>query len=616
MGLSSAMSAALSGLRASQIGLDVVADNVSNAGSTGFTRKSLGNTQQVIAGETNGVRVGDITRSLDTLLQRQMLAENSGSGYTTTKVSYHDRLDQLYGTPGGPGSLDTIVNDFTKSLQALVTSPDTYTARSEVLNNAQLLAQHLNGMSDDVQLMRTEAEATIATKVERVNELLGNIARLNDQIVSQGAGGAPPAALADERDRVVSELSTLMDIRVVPREDNKIAIFTTSGTMLFDKEPVQLSFDARGSLDATTLYSQNSAERGVGTIVLTSPNGFQIDMIADKQFRSGEIAALVDLRDKVLVEAQNQLDTLAASLSTALSNRSVAGEAAASAGQTGFNLDITGIQNGNEIRISYVSGGQTRQAVFVPVDPSTPLPLSTAYSGGSAVPVIGFTGGATGAVAAIQAQLGAGFSVTSIGETLTILDDGAANTTDVTGANASITNPTTNGPGPEIPLFLDGAYAAVYTGELDGVPQKRGYAARIGVNQEIVADRSLLVKMTASTASGDATRPKFLYDALTKTETIFPPDTGIGGAKNPYKASVTSFARQIVESQGANAATAENLDSGQQVVVKSLADRFKQTSGVNIDTEMALLLQLQNAYAANARVMTTVKEMLDLLLRM
>lgn len=616
MGLSSAMSAALSGLRASQIGLDVVADNVSNAGSTGFTRKSLGNTQQVIAGETNGVRVGDITRSLDTLLQRQMLAENSGSGYTTTKVSYHDRLDQLYGTPGGPGSLDTIVNDFTKSLQALVTSPDTYTARSEVLNNAQLLAQHLNGMSDDVQLMRTEAEATIATKVERVNELLGNIARLNDQIVSQGAGGAPPAALADERDRVVSELSTLMDIRVVPREDNKIAIFTTSGTMLFDKEPVQLSFDARGSLDATTLYSQNSAERGVGTIVLTSPNGFQIDMIADKQFRSGEIAALVDLRDKVLVEAQNQLDTLAASLSTALSNRSVAGEAAASAGQTGFNLDITGIQNGNEIRISYVSGGQTRQAVFVPVDPSTPLPLSTAYAGGSAVPVIGFTGGATGAVAAIQAQLGAGFSVTSIGETLTILDDGAANTTDVTGANASITNPTTNGPGPEIPLFLDGAYAAVYTGELDGVPQKRGYAARIGVNQEIVADRSLLVKMTASTASGDATRPKFLYDALTKTETIFPPDTGIGGAKNPYKASVTSFARQIVESQGANAATAENLDSGQQVVVKSLADRFKQTSGVNIDTEMALLLQLQNAYAANARVMTTVKEMLDLLLRM
>jgi flagellar hook-associated protein 1 FlgK len=616
MGLSAAMSAALSGLRASQIGLDVVADNVSNAGSAGYTRKTLGNTQQVIAGETNGVRVGEVTRSLDTLLQRQMLAENSGSGYTATKLSYHDRLDQLYGTPGGAGSLDTVVNEFTKSLQALVTSPDTYTARSEVLNTAQLLAQHLNGMSDDVQLMRTEAEATISTKIDRVNQLLENIARLNEQIVSQGAGGAPPAGLADERDRVVSELSTLMDIRVVPREDNKIAIFTTSGTMLFDKEPALLSFDARGSLDATTLYSQNTSERGVGTIVLTSPNGFQIDMIADKQFRSGEIAALVELRDRVLVEAQNQLDTLAASLSTALSNRTVAGEPAASAGQTGFSLDLTGMQNGNEIRISYVSGGQSRQAVFVPVDPSTPLPLSNAYSGGSAVPVIGFTGGAIGAVAAIQAQLGAGFSVTSIGESLTILDDGAANTTDVTGATASITNTTTNGPGPEIPLFLDGAYATVYTGELDGVPQKRGYAARIGVNQEIVSDRSLLVKMTAATPNGDATRPKFLYDALTKTETIFPPDTGIGGAKNPYKASVTSFARQIVETQGANAATAQNLDSGQQVVVKSLEDRFKQESGVNIDTEMALLLQLQNAYAANARVMTTVKEMLDLLLRM
>lgn len=79
---------------------------------------------------------------------------------------------------------------------------------------------------------------------------------------------------------------------------------------------------------------------------------------------------------------------------------------------------------------------------------------------------------------------------------------------------------------------------------------------------------------------------------------------------------MTAFAREIVETQGRDSTTARNLDEGQQVVMKSLEDRFQQTSGVNIDTEMANLVQLQNAYAANARVMTTVKDMLDLLLRM
>ncbi len=52
------------------------------------------------------------------------------------------------------------------------------------------------------------------------------------------------------------------------------------------------------------------------------------------------------------------------------------------------------------------------------------------------------------------------------------------------------------------------------------------------------------------------------------------------------------------------------------MVVNSLQQRFDETSGVNIDTEMANLLNLQMAYAANARVMTTIKEMLDQLMRM
>jgi flagellar hook-associated protein 1 FlgK len=63
------------------------------------------------------------------------------------------------------------------------------------------------------------------------------------------------------------------------------------------------------------------------------------------------------------------------------------------------------------------------------------------------------------------------------------------------------------------------------------------------------------------------------------------------------------------------AENAGNLAEGQQVVVNALQERFAEGAAVNIDTEMAHLLALQTAYGANARVMSTVKDMLDMLMQ-
>ena len=73
---------------------------------------------------------------------------------------------------------------------------------------------------------------------------------------------------------------------------------------------------------------------------------------------------------------------------------------------------------------------------------------------------------------------------------------------------------------------------------------------------------------------------------------------------------------QVVSTQSIATNAATNLQSGQQIVVNALQLRFNSTSAVNIDTEMANFLTLQNAYGANARVMSTVKAMLDALLQM
>jgi flagellar hook-associated protein 1 FlgK len=95
----------------------------------------------------------------------------------------------------------------------------------------------------------------------------------------------------------------------------------------------------------------------------------------------------------------------------------------------------------------------------------------------------------------------------------------------------------------------------------------------------------------------------------------YSPDTGIGTAQTPYSGTLTGYMSQVVsqQSQAANAAT--NLQQGQDTVLSALQQRVNSQSGVNIDTEMSNLIALQNAYGANARVMTTIEQMMSTLLQ-
>jgi len=143
-----------------------------------------------------------------------------------------------------------------------------------------------------------------------------------------------------------------------------------------------------------------------------------------------------------------------------------------------------------------------------------------------------------------------------------------------------------------------------------------GLAARLAVNPAVVADPSSLIVYKAGTSAGDSTRPDFMLQQLTNASLTFSPNTGIGTVTAPFTGSLTTYLRQVISRQGEAASSADNLKQGQDVVLNSLQQRFNNVSGVNVDQEMANLLSLQNSYAANARVMSAVKDMLDALLNM
>jgi len=622
MGLSQALSTAVSGLRVAQTGMTLVAANVANAETPGYIRKTVDQVASATGGTGLSVRASAINRALDLYVQRQLRTETSGGAYADLRAQFYQRLQQMYGDPGSETSLETVFNKFSTALQGLATSPDSASARRDVLSSAQVLAQQLNNMTGDIQGLRSDAELGLADAVAQANNAMQQIARINQQLGTANPGEGTTAALLDQRDNYVQQLSQLMDVRVVENDHQRITVFTNSGIQLVGTEASQLAFDARGTMTPDSAWSADPDERNVGTIKLLSPTGGDIDLVANKAIRSGQIAALLEMRDQVLVEAQAQMDTLAAGLSQALSDRTVSGTAVTSGAQAGFDIDIGALSAGNTIRVTYTDKATNtqRNVTFVRVDDPSALPLSNTATSNPNDKVIGidFTGGLSSVVAQIATALGpAGVQASNpSGTTLRLLDDGGSNRVQLDAVSLTETETSLTGGGSELPFFTDAG--SPYTGKITGVGEERvGFAGRITVNSSLLADPSRLVVFQTSplTAAGDGTRPTFLYNQLNSAIFEFAPQSGVGTVESPYSGSLPSFLRQMMSQQGEAATNAENLQQGQDVVVQSLQQRFNDSASVNIDQEMAHLLTLQNAYAANARVLSAVREMLDALLK-
>jgi flagellar hook-associated protein 1 FlgK len=326
------------------------------------------------------------------------------------------------------------------------------------------------------------------------------------------------------------------------------------------------------------------------------------------------------MRDQDLVQAQNQLDALAAGMAQALSDKTTAGAPVSSPPQNGFSVDVGNLSAGNTVTINYTDTATStpHTITLVRVDDPSALPLSNTATATANDTVFGinFSGGMGSVVTQINAALtGTGMTASNSGTVLQILDDGAANTVDVNSMSATATVTSLTGGSGEFPLFTDGS--APYTGVITGTGSERvGLAARIAVNPSVVADPSSLIVYQAGTPAGDSTRPDFILQQLTNASLTFSPNTGIGTVSAPFTGSLTTYLRQVISQQGEAASSANNLKQGQDVVLNSLQQRFNDVSGVNVDQEMANLLSLQNSYAANARVMSAVKDMLDALINM
>jgi flagellar hook-associated protein 1 FlgK len=548
MSLGQVLTTAMDGLKVAQSGMALIAANVANSSTPGYSEKTQ-SLQVVTSGGSNiGVDVAAVNRQLDDFVRNQLRTESAGGAYADTTTQIYQQLQQAYGDPGSSALLSGSYASFAGAVQNLASNPSDYSAQTGVLNAATALAGQLNSLTTSIQGLRSSCEQGLSETVSNANGLLQQIANINTQVAGMPANAAA-ASLLDQRDAAIDQLAKLMDIRVVPGNGNEVDVFTSSGLQLAGKMASTLSFNSHGTLIANSQWNADPTKSGVVTITLTGPSGGTTDLVATNAIRSGQIGAYLAMRDRILPQAQSQLDQVAGVMSSALSDYTTNGSPAAAGGQSGFDIGVGNLIAGNTVTVSYtVAPGTSRTLTIEEVKDPAALPLPSADPNH---PVVGidFSGGMAAAVGQLNALFTGQLQFSNpSGTTLRVLDGGAGSGVTVNAVTSTTTQTALAGGTTQLPLFTDGGtpFSGAITG---GGSQTLGYAGRIAVNPALAANPANLVAFQAGTASGDPTRPDFLSTQLTSGSLAFAPSAGIGSASAPYSGTVSSYINQVLSTQ-------------------------------------------------------------------
>lgn len=255
---------AFSGAQAAQSGLNVTSMNIANMLTPGFSRQrieqsAIGPMGYAGLNSGNGVQVDSIRRVSDQYLVSQVWRTNSKSTYYAGKQEYLGPLEAAVGTD--TSSLGTGLDQFFSSLSELTTQPDDRALRQQVLNEAQTLATRFNNVNGVIDSQKTAMNAQRGTLVSSVNTLSTSIASYNQKITDQEARGGDTSVLRDQRDELVKQMSSMMDVKVNEDSTGNYTVTMTNGQPLVNGKTagtLATATDSSGNLTMSVSFDGTS----------------------------------------------------------------------------------------------------------------------------------------------------------------------------------------------------------------------------------------------------------------------------------------------------------------------------------------------------------------------
>lgn len=308
MSISQSLNNALTGLTATTRRAEVTSANVANALTEGYGRRELAVSAQSIGLQGAGVQVDGVVRIVDkALIADRRLSDSVLSGQERQSAML-SRVEALIGGPDDPYSLGNRLDAFEGALINAGGDPASTQRLNLALSRLQDVTTMLQSGAREVQVLRQEADADIARDVQTLNAALLRVEQLNTDIARSRSFGQDPSALLDERQRSVDTISRIVPVREIARENNRIALFTTSGEILIDGPAAEYGFDQTPTITADMTFASGGLS-GITRdgVPLSVADGFG-------HLSGGSLGASFALRDDTLVRAQTALDEVAADL--------------------------------------------------------------------------------------------------------------------------------------------------------------------------------------------------------------------------------------------------------------------------------------------------------------
>jgi flagellar hook-associated protein 1 FlgK len=226
-----------SGIFANQRSIDVTSHNIANANTEGYSRQraelqterpfctpSMNNAAG--AGQLGrGVNVADINRIRDTFLDYQVRIELGVQGKYAGRHKFLNEIENIFNEPSETG-ISTLLGNFFDGWQELSKQPHSSNARTVVAEQSKALTDELNHLYGQLHKLKDNAKTSIRQDLNDVNSILDQMERLNEEIIQVTAAGQKPNDLLDRRDLLLDKLSSKFGINIDKKVLNGIDVNT------------------------------------------------------------------------------------------------------------------------------------------------------------------------------------------------------------------------------------------------------------------------------------------------------------------------------------------------------------------------------------------------------
>ncbi|MEX3824034.1 flagellar hook-associated protein FlgK [Paraburkholderia sp. BR14262] len=664
--MSNIFSIGLSGLQAAQIGISTTGENISNSTTAGYTVEKP--VYQESAGQYtsngylgSGVTTATVQRAYSQYLTTAVNNAQTASSSYTASYNLATQLSNLVGSP--TSGIATAITNFFTGLQNVSNSPSDTAARQTVLSDAQTLATQINAASQQYDAMRQSVNTQLTSAVSQINTYTQQIANLNAQITSASSSGQQPNQLLDQRDQAVANLSQLVGVQVV-QGSTGYSVFLGNGQPLVVSSQ---SYNLGTQPSSTNPQELAVTWQGLNGASAASQGAPQV--LSSAALQGGTVGGLVSFVSSTLDPAESQLGAIVTSFAAQVNSQNALGLTLS--GGAGGNLFTVG----NPLVTASSTNPDTQTTVSATLTNST-QPLTDNYklsydgtnwnltdtttnslvatqpNGTAPIKIGGFSITPSGTVSAgdsfmIQPTAGAlaSFSVATSDPAAIAAATPVVVSASTKNAGTATVSQGTVGAGystSALPVTLSYASTSTTTGTLSGFPVGSKVQVTVAGSSTpttyTITSNTTPVSYDATTgatiaimdSTGTVTNASFTMTGTPSNNDTFTVAGNKSGTQDGRNAlaianltastaytgstTLTTAYANYVNSIGDTASQLKASNTSQQSLVTQLTSQQQSVQGVNLDEEAANLLQYQQLYQANSKVIQTAASLFQTLL--